>query len=194
MKKIILILSIFFVTEFAFSNTMISMDYTGYGIISTTDEDCFKQDSLTASSDFSFLSGGSGAVLWEFNSESMNRFHLYTGLSSGAFYNGISLAVVIGGNTKVAEFGPIRLELNFESQQGVSEELANILFGDKPTISYYSKNSFMMCIMNKSRKGIFGGVGLTDCGTFNASYYKNYGTDSFLVNYFGVRLLIGYRF
>lgn len=188
MKKIILSLAMIFAAHFMFAGVMIEQDAMGIGSTQFIRKNVFNELSGDYNhSGFAQLSGLSASALWEFNSRSLDMFHFYTGLSFGFALDGFPLSLVGGLNMYLADLGPIRLELNLKNENGV-------LAGIKGGYNYYCKNTAMLMVMGKKRRGLYGGIGITDAIEPNLNYFVDYGWDNYIQNYIGLCVLVGIRF
>ena len=99
--------------------------------------------------------GSFGAgVMWEFNSREEMKIHPFVGLSVGLSYWGFPLTGVGGLNIGLFNFGPFASELQTTLEAGPLVELWG-------SLDFFSQISVDMLFMPKSRRGLFGGIGIT---------------------------------
>lgn len=189
MKKIILILGLLSLCSFIFARPIFQQDVLGPGLFTEYDKSAFnKTDPAYFGSEFQPFFGFNGAIIWEFNSSNGKDFHFYTGLETGLEGIGIPLSILGGFSYKLFDLDWATIELNSTIQGGC-------MF---PIIDYYYfayiKTAFDIVMMKPNRRGLYGGIGITDFILPDIYLYKDYGASVFLLNYAGVHVVAGFRF
>lgn len=189
MKKTILILAIFSLCSFMFARPIIQQEFMGVGLFTEYKHNPFntiEPDYL--SNEFAPFEGFAGAFMWEFNSSADVPMHFYTGIETGLEICGFPLSVLGGFTYKLFDLNWAVVELNTTIQGGIlSEIFEGYVYG-------YGKASVDVVMMGKKRRGLYGGIGLVDFIIPDFYFYKDYGTNVFILNYAGLRVVAGFRF
>ena len=190
-KKIILILTLIFLSHFCFAGIVVQNSIIPFGYNFDYDENCFRVDKEKEfSCEFSnYLLSFNGGLLWEFNSKKTDiPFHFMTGVEIGFSRHGFfSFTFPL-----IFQFTLLKLE------KSIIELQVNVDFGYthgiKGGVFFFYSPSIDVTFGSKSRKWFYGGVGVGTEGTFSAAHYKDYGNDIDIEATMGLHLFVGVRF
>lgn len=190
-KKIILILTLIFVSHFCFAGIVVQNSMIPLGYNFNYDEDCFRVDSEKEySCDFLMeLLSINGGFLWEFNSKNTETpFHFMTGVELGFSRHGFfSFTFPMIFQFTLVKFEKSMIELQANADFGFTH-------GIKRGIYFFYSPSVDVTFGRKDRKWFYGGVGIGAEGTCRAAHYKDYGNDIYIGATIGLHLFIGVRF
>lgn len=190
-KKIILILTLIFLSHFCFAGIVVQNSMIPLGYNLNYDEDCFRVDNPKEfSCDFLMeLLSLNGGFLWEFNSKNTETpFHFMTGVELGFSRHGFfSFTFPMIFQFTLIKFEKTIIELQANADFGFTH-------GIKRGIYFFYSPSVDVTFGRKDRKWFYGGVGIGAEGTFRAAHYKDYGNDIYIGATIGLHLFIGVRF
>ncbi len=189
MKKLIIGIIFACVCFSASASVFVQTDANVCGAFIIHRHDCFDEIQKNVfDSEFNTFNGCSVASGWEFNSKETDAsLHCFTGFDAGFDYYGFSLMPVLGINWTCLKLGNCNMELSGTAAAGVTAGI----FGD-----YYftSQVSLDLIFCKNSRKGFYGGIGVTNLNIPDGKYYKDYGLVYTNTAYLGPRMILGVRF
>lgn len=189
MKKIILMFGLFSLCSFMFARPIFQQDVLGPGVFTEYTKNAFNTlDPVYLDSDFEPAFGFNGAFIWEFDSNEKKDVHFYTGFETGLNGLWIPLSLSAGFSYKLFDLDWATVELNSTVQGGCMFPLIDYYY------FAYIKTAFDVVMMKPNRRGLYGGIGITDFILPDIYLYKDYGANVFLLNYAGVHVVAGYRF
>jgi len=185
MKKILLLAVLLTgICSFSFANIMLQAEDLACGI---TFENLTNSGKTTKDSYFTPINCPGVFLGYEFNSnDTESKNHLYTGVNSSLFIYGIYTAPVIGWNYNLCNLGPVNLEFDLSAALG---PVWNVLGG----ASLYNQYSTSILFEGHSRRGIYGGLGVSAAMLYDmnlkaqAPYFSLY-------TFVGGRVFIGFKF
>ncbi|MCQ2592318.1 MAG: hypothetical protein MJ188_05995 [Treponema sp.] len=102
-------------------------------------------------------------------------------------YIGIAVLPMAGMNWTVAELGKLNLELTATVE-------ADCMIGLFGQIYFGNQNSLDLILRGKTRRGFYGGIGITNLNIPILRIYKDYGMVYYNHCYLGGKILVGYKF
>lgn len=190
MKKLLISIILASFCFSAFAGVFIQQDYEGVGGFMSFRHDCFNTEKPDTIEDpcFAGLAGFSATCGWEFNSKDVSvPFHFFAGFDLGLDFYGLSWMPVAGVSWNMAEIGNCNLELDFSTGAGYT---AGILGG----MFFRTQNSLDVQFMKNNRKGLYGGLGITNVNFPVVRIYKDFGTFRYNTTYIGAKFFAGFRF
>lgn len=190
MKKIITALLLLVVGTSAFAKIFIQaeVDPFGYEYVAVSIPNSETRElERYADGDFSKFCGLGTQICWEFNSMADTKFRPFVGGGIGLSIWGFPLTAIGGFNYDLVDFGPLTMDLMTTLKVGSLAEI----FGN---IDFFVQPSIDAVFMSNSKKGIYGGLGITsqittDFITMKARDMRYYGVTTVSCHFFA-----GYRF
>lgn len=175
MKKLLVSLCVFFaVTSASFARVIVDSEVYGLGGGISFGYDCF--DELEPGY-CNFIgdgfSGLAARLAWEFKTDETELpLHFYAGVGMGITTYGVSTTGVFGMNHKLAEIKNWNLELDGSLEIGAA-------LGFKGGVYNYTKLSVDAIFLKNTRRGFYGGAGLTFFDSPMLAFYKGYGVEMY---------------
>lgn len=149
-------------------------------------EDCFETRNPVRTSLGFGLGDISFSAAWEFNSHDGERLHFFTGVDVGYFCCAHPVTLTFGTMFQLFRTELFSFELSGSLKAGPS-------FGWWGSVSAYLQPSVDLVMMGKSRRGFYGGMGITTIHSWNGAYYQDFGWNSRWDWFAGAHLFLGFR-
>lgn len=190
MKKNFLIIAIFTMCSLCFARVISQVDvneFTNEFVYNFAEIEREGADSIEY--DFATVGGFFASLMYEFNSESVeDRIHYLAGASFGLAGWGFPACLDFGVCCGLKDFEKLRIEMLGTIRVGSSLGL----FGGA---DFYTKQSVDVVLMNKNRRGLYGGFGFTNDITTEWLYSDEYEDVVFSVlDTAGMHFVLGIRF
>lgn len=168
MKKWICSLILLLCCFNVFSNAILKGSVSGLAPFFQNDYNNFdEQNSSVFNCDFCPITGLELSALWEFKSKEATSFKMICGLNFGYEVTAFYLDGVVGFNKILSDMKKCNLEL---SVAGLVGPAMGLFYGIMYLDFGIEGNLYFV---PKSRKGFFGGIGLSDKDLFKLSLYEN---------------------
>lgn len=192
MKKIFLALLIFGMCSLSFARVYITQDITGLCLSEKLDYNCFKPaNKLSSGFSVDPLLGFSGAAGWEFNTSNLDTpWHFGVGAALGLQLYGFTLGGQFNASYLLKDLGKLRLEL-----------CGTIEAGDNAVLDFcggggeylYIKNTVDVLLMSNTRRGFYGGLGISNLNAPYLCIYKEYGAYTGIWSILGLHAQVSLR-
>jgi len=187
MKKLLTVLAVLCMCSMSFARVMIQENITGLGVYLDFQHDWHKSDENNKNYVESGPIGGlSTSVLWEFKTDIKVPLHYYVGGDVGFFMYGFYLAPMAGMTYRVAQLKKTNLELNGSFSIG---PLTDFWGG----MHFYTQQSVDLIVCSRSRRWLYGGIGITNQMIPCVDFYPGFGVDWWNMDFIGLRLVAGIR-
>ena len=190
-KKLIIFMSFLLLNNLCFAGIVVQNGISPLGYDIRYNENCFDvnkpKDLYTEF--FTELHSFNGSVMWEFNSKDIEKpFHFMTGAEFSFSTPGLlTFTIPTVFEFTLLNFNKTMIELQLNPNLGIG-------LGIKGGVYFFYKPSVDVTFGGKDRKWLYGGVGLSAGGIFEAAYYKDYGKNIYFETVIGLNLFVGVRF
>ena len=185
-KKLCVFLSFVFLCAMAHASIVFQADAGFPGACGLRYEDCFETRNPVKTSLGFGLGDISFSAAWEFNSHDGERLHFFTGVDVGYFCCAHPVTLTFGTMFQLFRTELFSFELSGSLKAGPS-------FGWWGSVSVYLQPSVDLVMMGKSRRGFYGGMGITTIHSWNGAYYQDFGWNSRWDWFAGAHLFLGFR-